>query len=561
MFIAMHRLIPCLRLLMVLLLTIITIPLQAQTFLPAEEAFQFTTEVVDQQTIAVVFKIEPGYYLYRDRFAFTAQPDLLGKPDIPPGKIKFDENFGKEVETYREQLRIVVPLTAKAQALELTVTSQGCADAGLCYPPQKQTVNVDLSQAPAAGQAILPSHSSASDVARASPSSNNSANSITSNSEDNRITQALHSGSLSLIVPVFFVLGLLLCFTPCVLPMLPILSSIIVGSQSEGQAPSRTRNFMLSLLYSLGMALVYTALGVAAGLIGEGLSAALQKPWVLILFAALLVALALSMFGLYELQLPMALRDKLAGQSDKQSAGSLTGVFIMGALSALIVSPCVAAPLAGALLYISQTRNVLIGGSALFAMAIGMSVPLLLIGLSAGSLLPRAGNWMNKVKAIFGVLLLLVAVWVVSPVLPEAWRPFSRIVDVFNPQQKVSFQRVKNSAELDAALAQAKTEGKIVLFDFYADWCVSCIEMEKLTFPHSSVKPLLDQMVRLQVDVTANSEADKELLKRFNLFGPPGIVFFNRQGEEIMAARVIGFMPAEAFAKRLQQLQSNSVTP
>lgn len=550
---------------MVLLLTIIAIPLQAQNFLPAEEAFRFTTEVVDQQTIAVAFKIEPGYYLYRDRFAFTAQPDLLGKPEIPPGKIKFDENFGKEVETYREQLRIVLPLTGKTNTLELTVTSQGCADAGLCYPPQKQTVSVDLSQAPAAGQATSPGHSSVSDAARAGASINNSThnstNAITSNSEDNRIAQALHSGSLSLIVPVFFVLGLLLCFTPCVLPMLPILSSIIVGSQSQGQAPSRTRNFMLSLLYSLGMALVYTALGIAAGLIGEGLSAALQKPWVLILFGALLVALALSMFGLYELQLPMALRDRLSGQSEKQSGGSRTGVFIMGALSALIVSPCVAAPLAGALLYISQTRDVLIGGSALFAMALGMSVPLLLIGLSAGSLLPRAGNWMNKVKAVFGVLLLLVAVWVVSPVLPEAWRPFSRIVDVFNPQQKVSFQRVKNSAELDAALAQAKAEGKIVLFDFYADWCVSCIEMEKLTFPHPSVKPLLDQMVRLQVDVTANSDDDKTLLKRFNLFGPPGIIFFDKQGNEVTAARVIGFMPAEAFAKRLLQLQPNTATP
>lgn len=557
--IALPRLISALRLFMVLIWAIFTMPLQAQNFLPAEEAFQFSTEVVDQQAIAVVFKIEPGYYLYRDRFAFTAQPDLLGKPEIPPGKIKFDENFGKEVETYRDQLRIVVPLTGKTNTLELTVTSQGCADAGLCYPPQKQTVSVDLSQSPASGSAASPTQSSTNDAARASISP--SASTMTPNSEDNRITQALHSGSLSLIVPVFFVLGLLLCFTPCVLPMLPILSSIIVGSQTDGQAPSRTRNFMLSLLYSLGMALVYTALGVAAGLIGEGLSAALQKPWVLVLFAALLVALALSMFGWYELQLPMALRDKLSGQSEKQSGGSLTGVFIMGALSALIVSPCVAAPLAGALLYISQTRNVLVGGSALFAMAIGMSVPLLLIGLSAGSLLPRAGNWMNKVKAIFGVLLLLVAIWVVSPVLPEAWRPFSRIVDAFNPQQKVQFQRVKSSTELDAALAQAKAEGKMVVFDFYADWCVSCIEMEKLTFPHPSVKPLLEQMVRLQVDVTANSEADKALLKRFNLFGPPGIIFFNAQGDEVTAARVIGFMPAETFAKRLQQLQPNSGTP
>lgn len=415
------------------------------------------------------------------------------------------------------------------------------------------------------------------------------------------IEAALKSGSLLSIVPLFLLLGLGLSFTPCVLPMVPILSSIIVG---EGQSLSRGRGFMLSLAYALGMAIVYTALGVAAGLVGEGLSATLQNPWVLTAFALLMVGLSLSMFGVYQLQVPGSLQLRLMGASQQQAAGKTAGVFVMGALSALIVGPCVAAPLAGALVYISQTRNVVIGGSALFAMAIGMSVPLLLVGVSAGTLLPRAGLWMDTVKRFFGVLMLGVALWMVSPLLLPAvqmagWAALgigyaaymlasrsspwmfkavgvavgvmgllelvgvaSGGQDVIAPlahlqsggaARSVEFRRVKTSAQLDTALAAAA--GQTVLLDFYADWCVSCKEMEKLTFTDRGIQKQLANTLLLQVDVTANDADDRALLKRFGLFGPPGIILFDRKGLEIRDSRVIGYQNPVRFARSLAMLE------
>jgi thiol:disulfide interchange protein DsbD len=399
-----------------------------------------------------------------------------------------------------------------------------------------------------------------------------------------------------IILPLFLLLGLGLSFTPCVLPMVPILSFIIVG---EGAQASRARGFILSVIYALGMALVYTALGVAAGLIGEGLSSALQNTWGLVAFAILMVLLSLSMFDVYHLQVPASLQHKLTKASEKQKAGKLIGVFIMGTISALIIGPCVAAPLAGVLVYISQTRDVVVGGSALFFMAMGMSVPLLLVGVSAGTLLPRAGAWMQGVKHFFGVLMLGMALWIVSPVIPVAvqmagwaalcigysgyllsiqtgrWssKAFGLVFavlgmlelagvstggrDVFAPlahlskreTKKIEFVRVKSNAELDTAIAQAK--GKIVMFDFYADWCVSCKEMEKLTFTNAHVQSQLANVVLLQVDVTANTADDKALLKRFQLFGPPGIIFFDKQGREVQGARVIGYQNAEKFSQSL----------
>jgi thiol:disulfide interchange protein DsbD len=368
-------------------------------------------------------------------------------------------------------------------------------------------------------------------------------------------------------VPAFALLGLGLAFTPCVLPMVPILSSIIVG---EGGKVRRSRGLVLSATYSLGMAIVYTVLGVAAGLLGEGLAAALQDPWVLGSFALLIVVLAMSMFGFYELQVPAALQTKLAGASSRQKSGKLAGVFAMGAISALIVGPCVAAPLAGALVYISQTRDVLVGGAALFSMAVGMSIPLLLVGVSAGSLLPRAGAWMESVKRFFGVLMLAMALWLVSPVLPAAlqmvlWAAlllgygawllgrrghwlamaFGAAFGILGAMQLVGvasggrdalaplahltgaqkhapeFRRVKTVADLDAALAANR--GKTALLDFYADWCVSCKEMEKLTFVDPAVQAKLADTVLLQVDVTANDAHDKAMLKRFGCSGRPGL--------------------------------------
>ena len=586
-----------------------------EEFLEPTVAFQMSARMADAKTVEVTWKIAEGYYMYRERFAVKAQGATVGAPQIPPGKVKFDETFGKEVETYRHNVVIRVPVEAGGP-FTLTATGQGCSDKGLCYSPQDATVSIGgapgdvgiaANAAPAASPFSLkmsPPTSSApvsapvSVPATAAPADVASANVAPPQSELGRIDSALQGGRMIVIVPLFLLLGLGLSFTPCVLPMVPILSSIIVG---EGAATTRKRGVILSGSYALGMAIVYTALGVAAGLIGEGLAAALQNPWVLGAFGLAMAAMALSMFGVYELQLPSSLQSRLAAASGRQSAGKLAGVFAMGAISALIVGPCVAAPLAGALVYISQTRNVLIGGSALFAMAVGMSVPLMLVGLSAGSLLPRAGAWMDAVKRFFGVLLLAMAWWLVSPVLPgvvqmSGWAvlgigygtylfrqkygwlakgiamfsiafgivqmigvatgsrdPLAPLAHLTgNAAAPVHFKRIATVQELDSILAN--TGGKTVMLDFYADWCVSCKEMEKLTFVDPAVQKKLGNTILLQADVTANNAADKELLKRFNLFGPPGIILFDRNGREIPDSRVIGFQNSTKFLRSLQKL-------
>ncbi|MGZ8320817.1 MAG: protein-disulfide reductase DsbD, partial [Telluria sp.] len=372
--------------------------LAADEYLDPEQAFQFSARMIDRSTVEVRYEIAPGYYMYREKFAFKAGGAQLESPAFPPGKIKYDETFEKDVESYRSAVTIRIPVQASA-AFTLESTAQGCADAGLCYSPMTSTARLDPADAPAAGAAatgVAPPSTAAPD------------------SEMGRIEAALQGGKLLAIMPLFLLLGLGLAFTPCVLPMMPILSSIIVGERASG---CRWRGLALSASYSLGMAIVYTMLGVAAGLAGEGLAAALQNPWVLGAFALLMAALSLSMFGVYELQMPAAIQSKLVSASGKQRSGSHAGVFVMGALSALIVGPCVAAPLAGALVYISQTRDALTGAAALFAMAAGMSVPLLVMGASAGALLPRAGAWMEAIKRFFGVLMLATALWIVSPVL------------------------------------------------------------------------------------------------------------------------------------------------
>ncbi|MBG6222004.1 MULTISPECIES: protein-disulfide reductase DsbD [unclassified Janthinobacterium] len=603
-------------------------------FLDPELAFKFSARMQDPSTIAVTYVIADGYYMYLEGFKFDAAGAKLGKPVYPAGKVKFDETFQKNVETFRKTLTITIPVQAVGP-FTLKATGQGCSDKGLCYAPQDATAQLvggsgGQSMAPGgvASKFALPAAPAVDMAAVNGPQAQASpgvsvmsipdpaitavsdpvseaamaASPAPAQNELGKIESALKSGKLLVIVPLFMLLGLGLAFTPCVLPMVPILSSIIIG---DGTKVSRSRGLLLSLTYALGMAIVYTALGVAAGLAGEGLAAKLQNPWVLGVFALLMAALALSMFGLYELQVPAFLQGKLTSVSNKQSSGRLAGVFVMGAISALIVGPCVAAPLAGALLYISQTRDVVIGGSALFAMAVGMSVPLLLVGVSAGTLLPRAGAWMDAVKRFFGVLQLGVAWWLVSPVLPGAvqmlgwmllliaygmyllvgksgaknvWvaKAFGLVFAVLGVLQLVGvasggrdplaplahlgggqvhaqpFTRVKTVAQLDAALAQLG--GKPALLDFYADWCVSCIEMEKLTFVDPAVREKMGQAVLLQVDVTANDADDKAMLKRFQLFGPPGIIMFNPQGQEIAQSRVIGFQNAATFLTSLRKL-------
>jgi thiol:disulfide interchange protein DsbD len=391
------------------LLSILQFAHADEDYLEPEAAFRFSAKMLDPKTVEVRYDIADGYYMYRERFAFKADGATLGDPVIPPGKTKFDETFQKDVETYRKSISIKVPVEASG-AFTLTATSQGCADKGLCYSPMESQAKLSP------GGGLLGAIAAAQGGTSPSISQPSAAETTAAADSDmGAIESSLRSGKLIAIVPLFILLGLGLAFTPCVLPMVPILSYLIVG---EGANVRPARGFALSAAYSLGMAVVYTMLGIAAGLAGEGLSAALQKPWVLVVFAAMMVLLSLSMFGAYQLQLPASLQTKLSQLSGKQSGGKLFGVFAMGAISALIIGPCVAAPLAGALVFISQTRDVLIGGSALFAMAVGMSVPLLLVGLSAGSVLPRAGAWMEGVKRFFGVLMLALALWIVSPVLP-----------------------------------------------------------------------------------------------------------------------------------------------
>jgi thioredoxin:protein disulfide reductase len=567
-------------------------------FLPPERAFKFAARALDERSVEVSFEVAPGYYLYREQFRFEARDAQFGPAVFPVGKVKFDETFQKDVETHRDTVRITLPVTQATQGFRLTVTSQGCADKGLCYPPMQSAAELRLAGFGGDGSVrVLP----ASEIPL--PGATVAARAVEVNTtapgDASQLDAALRGGRFWPVVGVFFLAGVLLSLTPCVLPMLPILSSIIVG---HGGVPSRRRGFALALSYSLGMALVYTAFGVAAGLAGEGLAAALQNPWVLGAFAVGLVTLALSMFGVYELQLPGALTSQLAGASQRLPAGRAASVFAMGGVSALIVSPCVAAPLAGALVYLSQTRDVWLGGTALFALAAGMSVPLLLVGASAGALLPKAGAWMDELKRLFGLLLIGVALWTVQSVLPaplvlalwgalavatavlvfgtrtapsgrRAWRygvagvlglagllqfvgaasggadPLQPLAHLRGaPAAAPQFKLVRSVAELDAAL---QTAGRPVMLDFYADWCVSCKEMERYTFSEASVQRKLAGALLLKADVTKNDADDRALLKRFALFGPPGTIFFDRQGREIDGARVIGFQNAEQFLRSL----------
>jgi thiol:disulfide interchange protein DsbD len=515
----------------------------AETFLDPEQAFRLSARVADDHTLALRFEVAPGYYLYRERFDVkSATPDLvLAPPVFPAGVIKFDETFQKDVEIYHDGLEVPLALPSMPAKFTLTVTHQGCADKGLCYPPQVHQLQVHAEAGALRSVQVLAADALPGDAPAG-------ADAAAGGGVFDRFGAVLRSGSLWAVAGVFALAGVLLSFTPCVLPMVPILSSIILA-QGGGGVVSRRRGLTLSLAYALGMALVYTAMGVAAGLVGEGLAAALQTPWVLGAFALLLVLLSLSMFGLYELQIPAAWQTRLHVASSQVEGGRHGGVFVMGGVSALIVGPCVAAPLAGALVYISQTRDVVLGGVALFAMACGMSVPLMLVGLSAGSLLPRTGAWMVWVKRGFGVLLLAVAAWMVWPVLP-----FGRSAAAGDAAMHatsgdgVVFRRIRTAAELDEVVRMA---GRPVLLDFYADWCVSCKEMERFTFTDAAVKARLGEMLLLQVDVTANNADDKALLRRYGLFGPPAILMFDAAGRELPAHRVIGFLRAGAFLAHL----------
>jgi thioredoxin:protein disulfide reductase len=545
--------------------------LKADDLLEPEKAFRFSARAVDGG-MEVHFAIADGYYLYRDKFRFSSEGDpsvRLGVPELPRGTPHKDEFFG-ETETYRRQVTIRIPAQGEGR-LQLKVVSQGCADVGVCYVPMESEASLRL-------------------VAGAfAPSSPEPRWSIFASDMDIAL---LFQGNAALVLASFFGFGLLLSFTPCVLPMIPILGGIIAG---EGARLNKSRALALSATYVLSMALTYALAGVAAAYVGSLLAAYLQNVWVLGGFAAVFVLLALSMFGLYELRLPDVLQQRVHAAHGRLRGGRLAPVAAMGVLSAIIVSPCVSAPLAGALLEISRSRDMVLGGSALFAMALGMGVPLMLVGLSEGALLPRAGAWMVGVKKFFGLMLLAVAVWIVSPVLPPlagmlAWsllafgvaallrrswiaaafpvivgiailvgalagsrdplRPLAVFATGTPHSAPLPWTRVASLADLQGHLQKP---GRTVMLDFYADWCVSCKEMESFTFSDPKVRAELERMLLLQVDVTANNEDDKALLKRFSLFGPPGIIFFDAEGREIKGLRVIGYQNAGRFLKTLSQ--------
>ena len=511
--------------------------------LEPEKAFRMSTRAVDDRTVEVKFDIADGYYLYRERFKFEAEPGIggasvkFGTPDFPAGVKKKDEFFG-EVETYRKQLVVLLPVekTGGGDTLKLVVTSQGCADVGVCYVPMQTRASVKLAGA-GSGTSSVPAVTQGPELV---PPSSSTAARLSGSATDFDIVALFESGSFWLVLASFFGFGLLLAFTPCMLPMIPILSGIIAG---EGRDLNKVRALILSLAYVLGMAVTYAIAGVAAAYSGTLIAAALQNPWVLSGFALVFVWLALSMFGFHDLQLPAFLQDRLSSTHHKLRGGHVASVAGMGVLSAVIVSPCVAAPLAGALLYISQTKDVLLGGGALFSMAMGMGVPLLVVGVSEGAFLPKSGRWMEKVKKFFGVLLLAVAVWI-------AWPVISPLVMPRPEPHGLKFERINSVEELNEKL---RAPGKPVMLDFYADWCVSCKEMEAFTFTDAKVKEKLGGMLLLQVDVTANTEQHKELLKRFSLFGPPGIIFFDTLGAEIRGLRVIGYQKADRFLVVLER--------
>ncbi|NLP65270.1 protein-disulfide reductase DsbD [Paraburkholderia sacchari] len=597
-------------------------------FLPPDQAFTFSASE-EPGVVDVHFKIADGYYMYRERFAFATRDGAatLGDAQIPPGHVKFDTTFNKNVETYRKEITIRVPVKQASGAFDLAVTSQGCADAGICYPPAEHVYHVSgpALQAAAGGQSMV------GNGAPATPATPSASADDAQQPWYERATSAdyaqslLQGGGFFGVVGLYFLAGVVLSLLPCSYPMIPILSAIIVG---EGAQVTRARGFALSFVYVLGMALVYTVLGIAAALVGQSLGAWLQNPWVLGVFAGLLTAFALMLIAGYDLALPQRWQDGASRASQGRSGGKFAAVAVMGALSALVAGACMTAPLFAVLAFIAHTGNAVLGGAALFAMGIGLGVPLMIIGLGAGTLLPRAGTWMDGVKVFFGIALLAAALWIVWPVLrasaqmllaalwlllaaaalglftPNAgasnvWRRLGRGVgaafaiwaatlivglsagsaDPLRPlavlaartggatgnggaqtgaaeADALTFAPVRSSAQLDAML---KTAGKPSMLDFYADWCVSCKEMENLTFSDPRVQARLAQLGLLRADVTANNADDQALLKRFGLFGPPGIIFFDASGQEVL--RVVGYENADKFLARLDRVVAQGQSP
>jgi thioredoxin:protein disulfide reductase len=594
-------------------------PKSGDDFLPPEQAFQLSASADGANTVRLDWLIAPGYYLYRDRIKTTsdAGADALGAPVFPAGQVKQDEYFGEQV-VYHDEVVVLLPVKRSGGGelkLPLTVTYQGCAEAGLCYPPVTRTLSISLPPA-AAGSA------SGGGAARAAAADTAAAGGYLS--EQDRLAALLKTGSLAAVLLEFFVGGLLLAFTPCVLPMVPILAGLIVG---QGRNVTTSRAFLLSLTYVLGMAVTYTITGALFAAAGKQVQAVFQQPWIIMLFAALFIAMALSMFGLYTLQMPGFIQTRVAQLSNRQRSGSFGGVAIMGMLSALIVTTCVGPVLVAALIVIGQTGDVLRGAAALFAMSLGMGAPLLIVGSSAGRWMPRAGAWMDSVKRLFGALMLALAAWMLARVVPARWdlllfavpaiaaaivlwgfvpiaqarrairdggqngvsghprggspvlwlaRSAAVLVALYaaallvgagrgadDPLQPLArraaaadepaFIPISSVADLSREVQAAAAAHQAVMLDFYADWCTSCKEMQRYTFTDPGVRAALKPVRLLRADVTANSADDQALLHQFQIYGPPTIAIYDAQGHEHQEYRVVGYMKAPEFAALLHQ--------
>jgi thiol:disulfide interchange protein DsbD len=576
--------------------------------LQPEEAFVYESIGYSADTALVRLTAQPGYYLYVDKFEFRIAGDdgfVIRDVELPDGVIKDDPEFGP-VAVYYGQVEIPVRFNRPAGAvtdISLEADFQGCRDGDICYPPMSRTVTFQM---PAADAAIGRAVSQESPTAGPGPAS------ATPVTEQDKLARLLTSHPVRAIA-AFFVAGLLLAFTPCVFPMVPILSGIIVG---QGDRLTTMRAFWLSLIYVLAMAVTYTVAGVLAGLFGQNLQAVFQNPWIISGFVLIFILLALSMFGFYELQLPGRLQTRLTEASNQQQGGQLWGVAVMGFLSALIVGPCVAPPLMAALIVIGSSGDAVLGGAALFSLSIGMGMPLIVFGVSAGKLVPRAGAWMEAVKAVFGVGMLAVAIWMLERILPGAiimllwgalaiacaiylgaleriepgssgwkrlWKSLGIVLLVLGileivgaaaggdywlrplagiqsmagnapTEEHAAFRRIKSVEDLGQELSRTSASGSGAMLDFYADWCVECKRMERNTFPDGTVAALLDQFQLLQTDVTANDDADQALMKSFGIIGPPAILFFDRTGAEMKSWRLVGYFEPEEFAAHLQQV-------
>lgn len=523
-----------------------------QNFLPPEEAFKVVAEYAAADQALLTVKPAKGYYIYKESLKFQISKSeaglTLGAPGLPQGKIKFDENFGKNLETYPTEFGITLPIVGNknASGFVLQVELQGCAEKGICYPPM--TLTFTLASLHAIVDGVLQE-----DIAESNKTSQafGLLDLWAARDDAGQLATMLQSISPVILLGAFFILGLAMALTPCVLPMLPIMSSVVFGSKNnQHQSVSKIRSAILAISYVLGMAIMYSLAGMVTAALGANIQAWLLNPWVLGVFALMLVALSASLFGFYELRLPHAWHNKIDRIAGKQEGGSVLGAFFLGAISTLIASPCVTAPLAGVLAFIAQTGSIPLGGILLFVMALGMGLPLMLFAVGARGLVPKAGPWMILIQRIFGVLLLILALWVVSPIFISA-----KSSDSSNTHQLRSglvFERISTSAQLSAVLKSAAASGQPVLLDFYADWCVTCKEMELFTFSDQEVTNALKTYRLIQIDMTKNTVDHQTILKQYGLFGPPAILFFDEQGQEKSSKRVIGFMKADRFLERLK---------